>query len=44
LAQDLREIANAIENGYAGGITRTCGTSWGIEGNEEYEDEDEDED
>lgn len=46
LAQELREIANRIDEGYRGGIACTCGTSWGIEGQEEPEDDDfyEDED
>ena len=43
LAQELREIANRIDEGYKGGIACTCGTSWGIDGEQEedfYEEED----
>ena len=41
LANDLREIANSIDNGYRGGLTCFCGTSWGIDGEEEGEEEEE---
>ena len=36
VAETLREIANRIDEGYAGGITYG-GTCWGIEGKEEDE-------
>lgn len=39
LAQELREIANRIDEGYKGGISCTCGTSWGIDGEEEEKDD-----
>lgn len=35
----LEEIATSIENGYTSGITNS-GICWGIEGDEEFEDED----
>lgn len=46
LAQELREIANRIDEGYKGGLGCHCGTSWGIDGEEEEDNEDffEDED
>ena len=43
LAQELREIANRIDEGYKGGISCCCGTSWGIDGVEEEEEEEEEE-
>lgn len=30
IADDLREIADRIDEGYVGGITNSCGTSWGL--------------
>ena len=46
LAQELREIANKIDEGYKGGLGYYCGTSWGVDGEEEEDGEDffEDED
>jgi hypothetical protein len=44
LAQELRDIANRIDEGYKGGIGNYCGTSWGIDGEEEDEEFFEDED
>lgn len=40
LAQELREIANRIDEGYRGGIACTCGTSWGIDGEQDDDDDD----
>lgn len=37
IADDLRELANAIEYGYTSGITCTCGTAWGLDGADEEE-------
>lgn len=39
LAQELREIANRIDEGYKGGLGCYCGTSWGVDGEEEEEEE-----
>ena len=46
LANELREIANKIDEGYKGGLGCYCGTSWGVDGEEEEAEEDffEDED
>lgn len=38
LVDELREIANRIDEGYKGGLSCYCGTSWGIDGEEEEED------
>lgn len=37
LAQELRVMANQIEEGYKGGLGYYLGTSWGIDGEEEEE-------
>ncbi|MBR7170412.1 MAG: hypothetical protein IKD17_08345 [Alistipes sp.] len=42
IAYDLRELAKAIEYGYASGITCTCGTAWALDGNDEEDDEEDD--
>lgn len=46
LANELREIANKIDEGYKGGLGCYCGASWGVNGEEEEDNEDffEDED
>jgi hypothetical protein len=43
IANELREIANAIENGYHCGIT-DMGTSWRLDDTTESDEIDEDED
>lgn len=43
IANELREIANAIENGYHCGIT-DMGTSWRLDDTTESDEVDEDED
>ena len=40
LAQELREIANRIDEGYKGGLGCYCGTAWGVDGEDEAENED----